>query len=109
MLWHQVFEEGEDEAGSFNLIRKGTRLYHLGDKNFTVLANNDFTKKFTEQKRDLIERIMADKLGHPVQMICCLEPEIDHEQEKAVDETKEDNSELARKASEILGIEVEID
>lgn len=109
MLWHQVFEEGEDEAGSLNLIRKGTRLYHLGDKNFTVLANNDFTKKFTEQKRDLIERIMADKLGHPVQMVCCLEPEIDHKQEKAVDETKEDNSELARKASEILGIEVEID
>lgn len=109
MLWHQVFEEGEDEAGSFNLIRKGTRLYHLGDKNFTVLANNDFTKKFTEQKRDLIERIMTDKLGHPVQMVCCLEPEIDHKQEKAVDETKEDNSELARKASEILGIEVEID
>ena len=42
-------------------------------------------------------------------MVCCLEPEIDHKQEKAVDETKEDNSELARKASEILGIEVEID
>ncbi|MCI5534418.1 MAG: hypothetical protein MR440_06570, partial [Firmicutes bacterium] len=109
MLWHQVFEEGEDEAGSFNLIRKGTRLYHLGDKNFTVLANNDFTKKFTEQKRDLIERIMADKLGHPVQMVCCLEPEIDRKQETAADETKEDDSELARKASEILGIEVEID
>lgn len=91
------FEEGEDEAGSFNLIQKGTRLYHLGDKNFTVLANNDFTKKFTEQKRDLIERIMADKLGHPVQMVCCLEPEIDHKQEKAVDETKKITANLPEK------------
>ncbi len=111
ILWRQVFEEGEDEAGSFNLIRKGTRLYHLGEKNFTVLANNDFTKRYTEQMRDLIEKIMADKLGHRLQMVCCLESELGKHQESAAVESaeKEDNSELAKRASEILGIEVEID
>ncbi len=111
ILWRQVFEEGEDEAGSFNLIRKGTRLYHLGEKNFTVLANNDFTKRYTEQMRDLIENIMADKLGHRLQMVCCLESELGNHQESGADKesTKEDDRELAKRASEILGIEVEID
>ena len=111
ILWRQVFEEGEDEAGSFNLIRKGTRLYHLGEKNFTVLANNDFTKRYTEQMRDLIEKIMADKLGRRLQMVCCLESEIGKhsEPDAAGESAKEDNRELAKRASEILGIEVEID
>ena len=111
ILWHQVFEEGEDEAGSFNLIRKGTKLWHLGEKNFTVLANNDFTKRYTEQMRDLIEKIMADKLGRRLQMVCCLESEIGKhsEPDAAGESAKEDNRELAKRASEILGIEVEID
>ena len=111
LLWHQVFEEGEDEAGSFNLIRKGTKLYHLGEKNFTVLANNDFTKRYVEQKRDLIENIMADKLGHRLQLVCCLESELEKHQGANADRKSEteDNRELAKRASEILGIEVEID
>lgn len=111
-LWHRVFEEGEDEAGSFNLIRSGTMLYHVGEKNFTVVANNDFTKKYTEQMRDLIEKIMADKLGHPVQMVCCLKSEIAKQtqmrEEKAA-EPKEDDRKLAEEASRILGVDIEID
>lgn len=111
-LWHRVFEEGEDEAGSFNLIRSGTMLYHVGEKNFTVVANNDFTKKYTEQKRDLIEKIMADKLGHPVQMVCCLESEIAKQTqmlEEKAEEPKEDDRKLAEEASRILGVDIEID
>jgi len=111
-LWHRVFEEGEDEAGSFNLIRSGTMLYHVGEKNFTVVANNDFTKKYTEQKRDLIEKIMADKLGHPVQMVCCLESEIAKQAqilEEKAEEPKEDDRKLAEEASRILGVDIEID
>ena len=111
-LWHRVFEEGEDEAGSFNLIRSGTMLYHVGEKNFTVVANNDFTKKYTEQMRDLIEKIMADKLGHPVQMVCCLESEIAKQTqmlEEKAEEPKEDDQKLAEEASRILGVDIEID
>ena len=111
-LWHRVFEEGEDEAGSFNLIRSGTMLYHVGEKNFTVVANNDFTKKYIEQKRDLIEKIMADKLGHPVQMVCCLESEIAKQTqmlEEKAEEPKEDDRKLAEEASRILGVDIEID
>ena len=111
-LWHRVFEEGEDEAGSFNLIRSGTMLYHVGEKNFTVVANNDFTKKYTEQMRDLIEKIMTDKLGHPVQMVCCLESEIAKQTqmlEEKAEEPKEDDQKLAEEASRILGVDIEID
>ena len=38
LLWHSIFEEGEDNAGSFNLIRSGSRLHHVGDDNFTVVT-----------------------------------------------------------------------
>lgn len=111
-LWHRVFEEGEDEAGSFNLIRSGTMLYHVGEKNFTVVANNDFTKRYTEQMRDLIEKIMADKLGHPVQMVCCLKSEIAKQTQmfdEKPEEPKADDRKLAEEASRILGVDIEID
>ena len=116
MLWHQVFEEGEDEAGSFNIIRAGTRLAHLGDRTFTVVAKTPFAKKFTEGQRTLIEKIMKDKLGRYTQMVCCLESELERERlvaagasENASKDETIDNEELAQRASQILGIEVEID
>lgn len=110
MLWHQVFEEGEDQAGSFNIIRAGTRLWHIGEKNFTVVAKTPFAKKFTEGQRELIEKIMADKLGHHAQMVCCLESELEiHQQPAGGRDSKAEDLELARKASELLGMEIEID
>ena len=59
----------------------------------------------------MIEKIMADKLGRRLQMVCCLESEIGKhsEPDAAGESAKEDNRELAKRASEILGIEVEID
>lgn len=110
MLWHQVFEEGEDRAGSFNIIRASTRLWHIGEKNFTVVAKTPFAKRFTEEQRELIEKIMADKLGRHAQMICCLESELEIQQKPDTDsDSKAEDLELARKASELLGMEIEID
>ena len=50
VLWHEIFEEGDDQAGSFNLIRSGTTLDHVGEDTFTVATVSSFTKRFTEQK-----------------------------------------------------------
>ncbi len=107
-LWHEVFEAGEDEAGSFNLIRNGTALRHVGDGNFTVFAKSTFIKKYAEQKRDEIERIMSHKLGRPMRMLCYAEGEkIQGDGAETV--YTDDTQELARKASDILGIDIEIE
>ena len=113
-LWHAVFEEGEDGAGSFNLIRNGTVLSEVGEKAFIVIAKNDFTKKYTVQKQEQLEAIMSRRLGRQMRMLC-------YSGEEAVpagigpaggiEETeKTDNLEdMARKASEILGMDIEIE
>lgn len=112
-LWHRVFEEGEDEAGSFNLIRSGTRLIHADETTFTVVAGSDFTKKYVEQKRKTIEKIMSEICGRAMRMNCCCKDELgtlssglgtDEEKRAAMADR-----ELAQKASEILGMEIEID
>ncbi|MBR5230538.1 MAG: DNA polymerase III subunit gamma/tau [Firmicutes bacterium] len=107
-LWHQVFEEGEDGAGSFNLIRNGTVLAHVDEKNFTVIANSSFTKRFVEQKREDIERIMTGKLGRPMRMLCYEEGEHIPGQ-PAPKKQEEDLDALAKQASDILGIDIEFE
>ena len=107
-LWHEVFEEGEDEAGSFNLIRNGTSLARVDENSFTVISKTPFAKKFTEQKREDLERIMAGKLGRPVRMICYAEGEnIPGQAEKQ--KHTEDLNQLAKQASDILGIDIEFE
>lgn len=97
-LWHEVFEEGEDEAGSFNLIRKASFLAEVGEKTFTVIVTSSFTKRYVEQKQNRLEEIMSRKAGRPLRMLCYVEGE------------KKDNPEdMAKKASEVLGIDIEIE
>ena len=69
-LWHAVFEEGEDGAGSFNLIRNGTFLARVSETEFEVVAKTSFAKRFAEQKRGQLESIMERKLGRGLRMIC---------------------------------------
>lgn len=110
-LWHMIFEEGEDEAGSFNILRTGTELYHLGEKNFIVAAKTSFAKNYAEMQREQIERIMADKLGRRLQMVCCMETELEQHMQ-ATESPKapmQDDLSLAEEASRILGMEIEIE
>ena len=107
-IWHEVFEEGEDGAGSFNLIRNGTVLAAITENNFTVIAKTAFAKKFTEQKRDEIEKIMAGKLGRPMRMLCYAEGE-NIPGQPPVQKQEENLEELARQASDILGIDIEFE
>ena len=121
-LWHAVFEEGEDGAGSFNLIRNGTVLTDVGDKTFTVIATSSFTKRYAEQKRQQIEGIMSRKLGRQMKMLCFLEGETVPGRNTAgahkgsgtpsgmqVPDENENLEDMAKKASEILGMDIEIE
>ena len=113
ILWQQVFEAGENEVGSFNILRSSTELIHLGEKSFTLLAKTPFAKNFAENQRNLIEKIMKDKIGHHLQMVCCVESELEKERMMAEPTTKQntadEDAKLAQQASEILGIDIEID
>ena len=102
-LWHSLFEEGEGSAGSFNLIRSGTRLHKIDKDSFTVIAGSAFTKKYVEQKVRQLERLMEEKVGRPLKLFCKLE-------EETVSRTEGDSTEeLAREAGTILGIDIDVE
>ena len=104
-LWHSIFEEGEDNAGSFNLIRSGSRLHHVGDDNFTVVTGSSFTLRYVEQKRPELEKLMEKHMGRPMKLICRLEGDLPSESASDESETEK----IAREAEELLGINIEIE
>lgn len=118
-LWHAVFEEGEDGAGSFNLIRNGTVLAEVSEKTFTVIATSPFAKRYAQQKQQLIEGIMSRRLGRPMKMLCYSEGENIPGGSRigahvgpggtAGADTEENMEDVARKASEILGMDITIE
>lgn len=103
-LWHSIFEEGEGSAGSFNLIRSGTELVHLGGDTFTIEAVSGFTQKYAEQKRQELERMMSERMGRRMKMICRLKEDKPSEPEQDLK-----TEELAREAGQILGINIDIE
>ena len=102
-LWHQIFEEGEGSASSFNLIRSGTTLGNVGETQFTVLAKTGFAQRYAEKMKPELERLMERHLGRHVKMVCRQEAE---EVRNGGDSEMEA---LAKMASETLGIHVEIE
>ena len=117
-LWHAVFEEGEDVAGSFNLIRNGTFLARVSETEFEVVAKTTFAKRFAEQKRGQLESIMERKLGRGLRMICVEEKDYHALQERqgmrevcAADGSVPDpeTEHLMQLAKDALGIEIEIE
>ncbi len=102
-LWHQIFEEGEGSASSFNLIRSGTILEKVGESSFEVVAKNDFTRRYVEQKREDLEKLMKRHLGRQLKMMCHIEKE---ETQQSKDEEMQ---KLAELASQTLGINVELE
>lgn len=117
-LWHAVFEEGEDGAGSFNLIRNGTFLARVSETEFEVVAKTTFAKRFAEQKRGQLESIMERKLGRGLRMICVEEKDYHALQERqSMDETcaadgsvpDPETEHLMQLAKDALGIEIEIE
>lgn len=127
-LWNDVFDSGESEAGSLNTIRPSTRLVHIGEKSFTIVAKTDFARRIAMDRRELVENIMSAKLGRRCEMVCILESELaaqaavlkdaggsagvaaDSTEKSDADRQSEleENERLAKEASEILGVEIEV-
>ena len=103
-LWHSIFEEGEGSAGSFNLIRSGTELHHVGEDNFTVVTNSSFTLRYVEQKRKEIEKLMERQIGRNLKLICRLKEDLLQEKDEDSETEK-----IAREAGKLLGIDIEIE
>ncbi|PWL94038.1 MAG: DNA polymerase III subunit gamma/tau [Clostridiales bacterium] len=103
-LWHSIFEEGEGSAGSFNLIRSGTELHHVGEDNFTVVTNSSFTLRYVEQKRKDIEKLMEQQIGRPMKLICRLKEDLVQQSDE-----DEEAQKIAREAGQLLGIDIQIE
>ena len=103
-LWHRIFEEGEGSAGSFNLIRSGTTLEAITADSFIVEACSSFTRRYVEQKKAQLEKLMEEQTGKKLHLICRL-----REERQEVQEAAKTAEELAREASSLLGIDVDIE
>ena len=103
-LWHRIFEEGEGSAGSFNLIRSGTSLHQVTEDSFVVLAGSSFTKRYVEQKKEQIEKLMEEHTGKRLKLVCILK-----EEKENVAETGQTIEDLAKEAGDILGISIDIE
>ena len=115
-LWREVFEDGDAAAGSFNLIRNGATLEAVGKDSFTVAAVSSFTKKFIEQKRAELERLMERRLGRHLKLICVVAGSRSEAAASGGERNGERNDErdgevekLADQARQILGIDVDIE
>ncbi len=103
-LWSSIFEDGEGSTGSYNLLRSGTRLVHLTNDTFTIIANSSFTQRFAEQKKQELEGFMQARLGRHVRMICRLEDE-----HLAARQAPDETVQIAKEAEALLGIKIDIE
>lgn len=103
-LWHNIFEEAEDSAGSFNLIRSGTQLLEVGGDSFIVIANSSFTQRYVEQKKRQLEDLMEARIGKRLKLVCKLKEEAAITIEKSIN-----TEEVAKEAERLLGINIEIE
>lgn len=98
-LWDAVFRDGEQASGGFYMLRKDGALTQLDEKDFTVTVISDFKKDFAEKHRALIEDLMEKHTGVRRTMKLAV----------GKDREKLSAEEIARNASEVLGIEVEVE
>ncbi len=97
-IWNKVFEDGENEKGSINIIRNSARLKSIEDRTFTVEANNTFFKDLAEKNRQFIEHLVEKHTGAHRRMNIKL---ANSNEERSAEE-------IAAEASDILGIKVEV-
>ena len=98
-LWDQVFADGEHAKGSFYLIRSNGMLTAMDDNTFTVTVKNELHRRQTERNRQLLEDIMEARTGR--RRILQVRINESGSGEPSVEEA-------AARASEVLGVNVEI-
>lgn len=106
LLWHRIFEDGENFKTSFNLIRSGTRLTSLDDKYFFVEASNSLKLRYVKENAKTLEDLMEKHTGVRRTLRC------GEESEGAAGETKKKESDIEvirAMAESELGIEIDIE
>lgn len=106
LLWHRIFEDGENFKTSFNLIRSGTRLTALDDKYFFVKASNSLKLRYVKENAKTLEDLMEKHTGVRRTLRCGEESEV------AAGGTKKKESDIEAiraMAESELGIEIDIE
>jgi DNA polymerase-3 subunit gamma/tau len=102
LLWTKIFEDGEAQKGSFNIIRKGASLEKITDTEFEV-SSGSTVKAYLENNCMIIEDLMEKHTGKRRRMRC-----VTRDGDEAAN--KEDNPrEVASKLESLLGFPVDVE
>ena len=103
-IWNDIFEAGEGIKGSFNLLRLGTYLAGINEKEFKIIAQNDNKKDYVMKNEKELAQMMEDRVGRKLKLVCVTE--------KQAGEMTEEEDKIERAAeevSELLGIKPRIE
>jgi DNA polymerase III subunit gamma/tau len=102
VLWTRIFEDGETQKGSFNIIRKGAALEKITDTEFLVSCGVA-VKTYMEHNCMIIEDLMEKHTGKRRRMRCVTRDGSDAA-------SKEDSpKEVASKLESMLGFPVDVE
>lgn len=102
LLWTKIFEDGEAQKGSFNIIRKGASLEKITDVEFMV-SSSSTVKAYLENNCMIIEDLMEKHTGKRRRMRCVTRD--GNEKVKTEDSPKE----VASKLETMLGFPVDVE
>ena len=102
LLWTKIFEDGEAQKGSFNIIRKGAALEKITETEF-VVSSGLTVKTYLENNCMIIEELMEKHTGKHRRMHC-----ITRNGNETIQ--KEDSpKEVANKLESMLGFPVDVE
>jgi DNA polymerase III subunit gamma/tau len=102
LLWTKIFEDGEAQKGSFNIIRKGAALEKITETEFMV-SSSITVKAYLENNCMIIEDLMEKHTGKRRKMRCVTRD--GNETSKKEDSPKE----VASKLESMLGFPVDVE
>jgi hypothetical protein len=97
-IWAEIIEDGESQTDTFTIVRTGAVPLKMNDTEF-VIKTGGLAKRYLEKNRAPMEQLIAKYAGGYHKMI--LRSEDEEEAEKTIEQ-------VADKASQLLGTEVEI-
>lgn len=88
-LWMRVFEEGESEQSSFNMLRTKSNLEKIGKDAFYISVETKFMSTYAFENRNLIESLMERFTGKRRRMQCVLKEGIEQTEQPDAAQMKE--------------------
>jgi DNA polymerase-3 subunit gamma/tau len=70
LIWHKIFEDGEEAKGSFNLIRTGTMLKEINETSFIIEAISEIKKSYVMENKLGLEHLMEKHTGKMRMLEC---------------------------------------